>query len=366
MFLGIFIPLLLGILPPVLTLMTLQVVLPLSLRINTRLTNHRVGGFAGKARNIFVAMCHILQLMGAFCMNKWIVLFLIVVATFVCAGPVKAGASAQIQSAEVLKDLIYASINGRMLLLDLYLPTSGHRPVPVILWVHGGGWRQGSKENALGARLASEGYAVASINYRLSGEAIFPAQLEDCKAAVRWLRAHAADYGLDQNRIGAWGSSAGGHLAALLGVTGDHIEFDIGDNLAYSSAVQAVCDYYGPTDLTVIGSTPGYTVHARADSAESLLLGGAASANLQKAAAASPVSYISADDAPFLIVHGTNDPVVPPAQSKLLYDALVEAKVEADLHMVENAGHGGPEFASNEMLKTVVSFFNRYLRNSKQ
>src|SRR6187200_77765 len=157
-------------------------------------------------------------------------------------------------SVKVLRDLEYGRVGERPLVLDLYLPEKGERPLPLIVWVHGGGWAAGSKEQVGAIRQLQRGYAVASVGYRLSGEAIFPAQIEDCKAAVRWLRAHHAEYGLDSDHVGAWGSSAGGHLVALLGSSGQFSDFDQGGHLDQSSRVQAVCDFYGPTDLLQMDS----------------------------------------------------------------------------------------------------------------
>ena len=145
------------------------------------------------------------------------------------------------------RDLVYARAGAKDLLLDLYLPEGAPRPLPLVVWIHGGGWRNGAKEQTPARRLVERGYAVASINYRLSGEAIFPAQIHDCKAAVRWLRANAAKYGLDAGRVAAWGSSAGGHLVALLGTSGGIMELEGGlGNADQSSRVQAVVDFFGP------------------------------------------------------------------------------------------------------------------------
>ena len=162
------------------------------------------------------------------------------------------------------RDLVYVGNGHERHKLDLFVPEKADGPLPLIIWVHGGGWQNGSKDGCPPLRdgYTERGYAVASINYRLSGHAVFPAQIEDCKAAIRWLRAHAKEYNLDPQRFGVWGSSAGGHLVALIGTSGDVKEFDVGANLDQSSRVQAVCDYYGPTDFTVFVTTPGYESHA--------------------------------------------------------------------------------------------------------
>ncbi len=242
--------------------------------------------------------------------------------------------------------------------LDLYLPEKAAGPLPVIVWVHGGGWRGGSKENCPAVPFAAKGYAVASINYRLSQHAIFPAQIEDCKAAVRWLRAHAKAYNLDPERFGAWGSSAGGHLVALLGTSGDIKELEGGGgNPEQSSRVQAVVDWYGPTDFTRMGGK-----HDSPTSAESLLLGGPVQEHKDRAAKANPITYVSKDDPPFLILHGDKDTLVPLSQSELLADALKKAGAEVTLRVIRGAGHGGPAFFTPENRRLVEEFFAKHLR----
>jgi len=267
------------------------------------------------------------------------------------------------ESVKAYRDLPYVANGHPRQKLDLFLPQEATEPLPLIIWIHGGGWAAGSKENCLPLRAGytGRGYAVASIGYRLSSDAVFPAQIEDCKAAIRWLRAHAKQYGLDPDRFGVWGSSAGGHLAALVGTTGDVKEFDVGENLNQSSRVQAVCDYYGPTDFTVFVTTPGYERHAGADSPESKLLGGAVMENKEKAARANPITFVSPDDPPFLIVHGDKDGTVPINQSQLLFDALKKAGVSVHFHTIKGAGHG-QGFGGPQMDKLVNDFFDRHLK----
>jgi len=267
-------------------------------------------------------------------------------------------------SAHAQKNIIYTETEHGPLHLDLYLPDNAPAPVPLIIWIHGGGWRGGSKENCPPIRMGftARGYAIASINYRLTGVASFPAQIEDCKSAVRWLRAHAGEYGLDADHFGVWGSSAGGHLAALLGTSGGVTEFDRGENLDQSSRVQAVCDYFGPSDFTEMGKIPGYEMHARAGSPESALLGGTVAEKPETARAASPVHHITADDPPFLIVHGDNDRTVPVDQSIRMDAALRAAGVQTERIILEGAGHGGPAFSSQNMADQVTAFFDRYLK----
>jgi acetyl esterase/lipase len=247
--------------------------------------------------------------------------------------------------------------------LDLYVPESEH-PLPVIIWVHGGGWQGGSKDGCppLRAGYTEKGFAVASIGYRLSGDDVFPAQIEDCKAAIRWLRAHVDEYGLDPERFGVWGSSAGGHLVALLGTSGDVEDFDVGPHLDQSSRVQAVCDYYGPTDFKVFVTTPRYESHARDNSPEAKLIGGAVLENPDKVARLNPTTYASNDDPPFLIVHGDTDGTVPLNQSQLLFDALKEAGVPVHFHTIHGAGHGGPAFNEPPIADMVRKFFEKRLK----
>jgi acetyl esterase/lipase len=262
------------------------------------------------------------------------------------------------------QNLTYAVVDGSPLLLDIYLPKNAKAPVPLIIWIHGGGWKNGSKENCLPVRLGftERGYAVASINYRLTGTAPFPAQIEDCKAAVRWLRAHAGQYGLNPEHFGVWGSSAGGHLVALLGTSGDVSSFDTGENSNVSSRVQAVCDFYGPSDFKTMGTAPGFERHGRADSPESALLGGTPDKKPETAAAASPVTYATPDDPPFLIVHGDQDRTVPLDQSRRMDAALRAAGVETELIVIPGSGHGGPAFSAPEMTEKAAAFFDRHLK----
>lgn len=229
-----------------------------------------------------------------------------------------------------------------------------------MVWIHGGAWLGGSKERPPALRFVAKGYAVASVNYRLSQHAIFPAQIEDCKAAIRWLRANAAKHGYDPNRIGVWGSSAGGHLVALLGTTSGVKEFDVGPNAGVSSRVQAVCDFFGPTDFTKMSSFPSTMHHDAPDSPEAKLIGGPVQENKDKARRANPITYVTKDDPPFLIVHGDKDPLVPHNQSELLLDALKKAGLEATLYTVQGGGHGG--FKDPQVDVLVTQFFERHLR----
>jgi len=282
------------------------------------------------------------------------------------AGLVTAGAEAQMQRiTPTHQDVVFASPEGIDQTLDVYVP-DGDGPFPTLVWVHGGGWQNGNKSSARPAlEFLDEGYAVASLNYRLSDVATFPAQIQDCKAGLRFLRAHAAEYKLDPERFCAMGSSAGGHLVALLGTSGGVESFDVGDHLDQSSNVQAVVDYYGPTDLVAFVQTPGYLGHARPNSPESKLLGFVPTERPEEAAKANSITYVDADDPPFLILHGTKDPTVPPDQSRLLHEALDQAGVENTLHFLEGAKHGGPEFSAPEIVEMVRSFLNHHLKGEE-
>ncbi len=263
-------------------------------------------------------------------------------------------------------DIVYETVGGRDLHLDLYRPKNATKPTPLVIWVHGGGWRGGSKKGACPAlALLQRGYAVASVEYRLSGEAIFPAAIEDCKAAVSFLRLHAKEYKLDPKRFGAWGASAGGHLVAMLGTTGDVDLFDTHPVAKKaSSAVQAVCDWFGPSDFLRMNDVRGGLDHDAASSPESKFIGGAIQENKDKVQRANPITYVSRADPPFLIVHGDADRVVIYGQSELLQAALEKAKVESTLYRVKNGGHGfgGASESREALVELATEFFDKVLK----
>lgn len=262
---------------------------------------------------------------------------------------------------KVLRDLEFARPGGVPLLLDLYLPEkAAAKPLPMVVWVHGGGWSGGSKDRCPGVYLAADGFAVASINYRLTDVAQWPAQIEDCRSAVRWLRKHADEYGLDAAHVGVWGGSAGGHLVALLG-TLDAPEV-AGEP---SCKVQAVCDWYGPSDLLTMPPnvlSPGKTEEDLAKSNGAKLLGGTVRDRPESAKQASALYQVSPDDPPFLIMHGDQDPAVPLEQSTRLHEALQKAGVAAALEVIAGAGHGGPAFQTDAVRKSIRDFFTRHLQ----
>jgi acetyl esterase/lipase len=269
-----------------------------------------------------------------------------------------------------VKDAAYATLSEAQK-LDLYLP-EGEGPFPVVVSIHGGGFMMGDKADAMGTagfdQLLAEGYAVAAVNYRLSGEATFPAAVEDVKAAVRWLRANAATYNLNPDAIGAWGASAGGNLAAMLGTSCGAAEIEGADlgNADQSSCVQAVVDWFGPTDFLQMDAqfegTDCPQTHDAADSPESAYLGAPIQDVPELAAQANPITYVTAGAPPFLIQHGTADCNVPPQQSQLLYDALTAAGADAGLTLIDGAGHGGSQFWEAANWQMVVDFLNANLK----
>ncbi|WP_219419545.1 alpha/beta hydrolase [Pseudonocardia nigra] len=270
----------------------------------------------------------------------------------------------------LLTGVPYAEVPGvRPLELDLYLPAEG--PAPVVVFLHGGGWRLGSRHAASPAypatapfeQLARAGIAVASVDYRLSGEAVWPTQLHDAKAAVRWLRARAGELGVDPDRIAAWGESAGGHLAELLGLTADDpaLEGDVGVT-GPSSAVAAVAAWYAPSDVAAVATDIGADPMDPA-SREAQLLGAPAPTVPEVAAQAGPVHHVSPAAPPFLLLHGRDDRFVPCVQSERLATALRAAGADVDLHVYDGADHmwlGAPD-AARDALERTITFLRRRL-----
>jgi acetyl esterase/lipase len=268
----------------------------------------------------------------------------------------------------VTKDIVYATLGDRKLRLDLYPPAKAPRPLPLVIWIHGGGWRGGSKDRPRAViQLLGRGYAVASVEYRLSGEAIFPAAIEDCKAAVSFLRLHAARYHLDPQRFGAWGSSAGGHLVALLGTTNDVADFNTHSVCKRAPpTVQAVCNWFGPTDFLRMNDFPGRLDHDSPTSPESLFVGGPIQQNKDKVATANPITYVSPSDPPILIMHGEVDQLVSYNQSELLYAALKKPGVDVTLYKVIRGDHGfrGAVDRPDKLREMVADFFDKHLKRS--
>ena len=274
---------------------------------------------------------------------------------------------------EVMRDIEYGKGGDTPLKLDIVRPkTQPKDPMPVVVFIHGGGWQKGDKQSALGRLipLVQKGYFGATINYRLTDIAPFPAQIEDCKCAIRWVRAHAKEYNLDPDHIGVWGGSAGGHLVALLGTSGGVKSLEgKGGWQDQSSKVQAVADYFGPTDFPYWVEEvkkKGFTLEQleaqHAGGVISKLLGGKFSEKMDVAKQASPTTYIDKSDPPVFIGHGEKDQLVPLSQSQVFYDALKKEGVEVTLHVVKGQGHG---FRDPETDKMVADFFDKHLRGGK-
>jgi acetyl esterase/lipase len=287
-----------------------------------------------------------------------------------CAGTAPADTITLPSGITEVRDIQYVPGNNSAQRLDLYLPAQpSSKPLPIVVWIHGGAWEGGSKQWCNSIGLVGQGYAAASVEYRFSQEAVFPAQIEDCQAAIRWLRANCKTYNIDPKEIGVWGASAGGHLVALLGTSGGKNAFPkIGDNDHQSDRVQAVCDEYGPTDFNTVaaqasaGPVKNIFDFGHGDPA-SALIGIPLGSDPVKAAAVSPIHYVTSDNPPFLILQGTGDTLVPSAQSTEFYDALKHAKVKVVLQEFPNAGHGDPVIDQNPAVQQMVkTFFDICLR----
>lgn len=270
------------------------------------------------------------------------------------------------------RDIAYIPDGDESQKLDLYLPEQVPAvPLPLVVHIHGGGWLGGSKFPCPVAGMAEKGYVVASIEYRFSNKAVFPAQIQDCQAAIRWLRANHEKYHFDPEKIGVVGASAGGHLSALVGTSGGKNTFPIiGGNAEQSDRVQAVCDLFGPTDFTTVVQQAAEDTKVKnifqfnsPKDPYSLLIG----ANLgdkAKSSAVSPVTYVSKDNPPFLILHGTHDALVPYAQSVQFSESLKEKGVPVWLQTLPGAGHGGPAFGQPAMLQLMQDFFDKFLHGA--
>lgn len=253
---------------------------------------------------------------------------------------------------KVLSDLEYARVEGQSLKLDLYMPENTETSPPLIVWIHGGGWTRGDKQSVNPAvmRLVVDGYAVASINYRLGGLYLHPKQIHDCKGAIRWLRANVDKYGYSTERIAVAGGSAGAHLALLLGLSSGEsvLEGIVGGNLGESSKVDAIIDLSGVSSIPdLIVSRPDF----KKKKSDELIR------------SASPVEYLGKGDPPVLIVHGDSDQIVPVNQGQILHDRYQELGLDSTLHIIPGAGHGGKVFSDQKLYQLIKDFLKKHIGN---
>jgi acetyl esterase/lipase len=280
-------------------------------------------------------------------------------ATLLLLGCVQCGWSQPAGLAEGTRaelDIPYVTNGHARQKLDLFIPPGEGRR-PLLIWVHGGAWKQGDKERNPAKPATMRGVAVAGVNYRLSQHAPFPAQIQDCQAALRWLRGNADKYGLDPDRVVVWGGSAGGHLVTLMGTASDARAWEpIGEHRDQSVRVQGVINWFGPADLTGMSALPNFAATPVGE-----LLGNVDDNLAERLKVASPITYISADDPPFLIMHGDQDRTVNVRQSRLLHDALQQAQVPSELVILPGVGHGGKEFVEEPQREKIATFLRKVL-----
>lgn len=268
--------------------------------------------------------------------------------------------------ARVVRDVEYARVGEHRLMLDLHLPpaTDGKAHPRLVVWVHGGAWRGGSRADMPLGALVEKGYAVASVDYRLTPVAPFPAQVHDIKAAIRFLRARQGEFGYDASRVAVAGNSAGGHLAALVGVTNGHkeLEGDVGEHGHQSSEVQAIVSLYGMSNLaTILAQSTPHGLKVRVPALQ-LLLGGQPEEKPELARLASPVFHVDAKDPPLLLVHGDQDPQAPINQSHELHGKYAAAERPCVFHVVHGGKHGGKEFFDAERVELIRAFLQEHLK----
>ena len=271
------------------------------------------------------------------------------------------------------RDISYIPNGDEAQKLDLYLPEKpAEHPLPLIVHIHGGGWMGGNKFPCPVVGMVGKGYVVASVEYRFSQKAKFPAQIQDCQAAIRWLRANSKQHNIDPDRVGAVGGSAGGHLSALVGTAGGKKAFaPIGGNEEQSDRVQAVCDIYGPANFSTVMQQADDDKNVRnifkfnsPSDPYSQLIGVSLDGNQEKTDAVSPVHYVSRDNPPILILHGTHDALVPLAQSEEFAAALKEKGVEVWLQKLPGSGHGGGGFGKPAIIALMQNFFDKHLNGA--
>ena len=266
---------------------------------------------------------------------------------------------------KIVRDISYVGEGHDRQSLDLALPIKrkSNKPLPVIAFIHGGAWRAGNKNgglNKLYEFLTSGEYVGVSIGYRLSQHAKWPAQIHDCKAAIRWIKANANKFGLDGDRIAVHGTSAGGHLVSMLGTSAGvkELEGSLGPHTNQSTKVRCVIDYFGPTNFLLMNDFESRIDHDAAGSPESQLVGGAIQKNKKLTLKANPISYVDKSDAPFLIMHGTKDMLVPYNQSVILHKALKSAGVPSVFLTVKGGGHRG---GGGILIERFRDFLEHYL-----
>ena len=272
-----------------------------------------------------------------------------------------AAGSTQAPSVREYKDVVYATVEGKPLALDLYVPSRADA-APLLVWVHGGAWSQGTKANPP-RHFIAHGIATASLDFRQSTEARFPAQVHDIKAAIRFLRARAQTYGYRADRIAIAGSSSGGHLAALVGVTTGHpaLEGTVGDHRQESSAVHAIVSYFGASNLqTILAQSTPFGLNMRRPALERLL-GALPDEARELAKLASPVEHVDRQDPPLFLLHGDQDPQMPINQAHELHGAYERLGLDAQLRVLYGAAHGGNVFYSPPHLKPVLDFLDRVI-----
>jgi acetyl esterase/lipase len=276
--------------------------------------------------------------------------------------PMAAFAATAAAAEPVQRDIEYARVGEQFLKLDLHLPKAANPPL--IVYVHGGAWRAGSKSDVPITKLLDHGFAIASVDYRLSTQAQFPAQINDLKAAVRFLRAKSEEFHIDTKRIAIVGSSAGGHLAALTGVTNGHatLEGNVGEHPDQSSAVQCIVSLYGASNLqSILGQSTEFGLKMRVPALQ-LLLGAQPAEKPDLARLASPVAHLDKSDPPLLLIHGDADPQMPPEQSREFAKAYEALKLPVQFIIIPGAKHGGADFYDEEHTDIIAKFLTSHLR----
>ena len=272
-------------------------------------------------------------------------------------------ASAQEWPEPTIADIVYAVVDERELALDLHIPQGVADP-PLLIWIHGGAWQRRSKAEIYTTDLVDEGFAIASVDFRNSVDAPFPAQIHDIKAAIRFLRAHAERYGYDASHIGIHGRSSGGHLTALVGTTNGHseLEGEVGGHFGESSDVQAVVSYFGASNLNTILPQSTATHRPMRTEAVVLLLGTTPEESPELAALASPVTHVDPSDPPLLLLHGDQDPQMPINQAHELHGKYKQHGLLVGFEVLHGAAHGGDAFFDAQRTQLVAEFLHQHLR----